>query len=231
MVREVDGRSSGVSARRALEMERVLVVSDMRIIRDGLAQALERRALRAEGIDAESLARTLATTRTLDARIVVVDLSMPTALALVGAISSVARDAGIVGFAATERDDDLLAGIEAGIIGFVSRSGSVEDLLEVIASVHRGEAVLSPRVTALLARRLSFLVPSTSRRHQLGKLTQREAEILALIVQGLSNKEIAGQLRIEVPTVKNHVHNILQKMQVRRRGDAAVRHAVQQLER
>ena len=99
------------------------------------------------------------------------------------------------------------------------REGSLQDLLEGIRQVTRGEAHDSPQLVTVLLRR--FAARRAPREPVLERLTARELEIVELIDQGLTNKEIAAQLYIELATVKNHVHNILEKLHVRRRTEAA----------
>jgi two-component system nitrate/nitrite response regulator NarL len=111
----------------------------------------------------------------------------------------------------------------SGFAGFVPRNGSINDvvaLLERLAACGpRNPVALAP---PLLVRPNSIKTDSL-RRPAIADLTPREGEILEMIELGLSNKEIARNLRIEVGTVKNHVHNILEKMNVRRRNQAAHR--------
>jgi DNA-binding NarL/FixJ family response regulator len=110
---------------------------------------------------------------------------------------------------------------QAEIAGYVGRNGSKEDLIAAVENAVRGEVLCSPRVAASLFRRLAAHVQITKRRPPEAALTGREQDIIALINMGLSNKEIARQLKISLPTVKNHVHNILEKLPVGRRGVAA----------
>jgi DNA-binding NarL/FixJ family response regulator len=203
----------------------VLLVSDVRIVREGLEQALLRRTVRVTAVDAEQLWHALRIRRAFEARVLVVDLSMERALMLARAVMNAAPEVRIVGFAAADGEVELMAGVEAGVMGFVSRSGSVDELVSAIDCVDRGEAVVSPRVTAMLAQRLARIAAPVAKEYTPEQLTPRELEILTLIVDGLSNKEIAVRLCIELATVKNHVHSVLQKMHVRRRGEAAARHA------
>jgi two-component system, NarL family, nitrate/nitrite response regulator NarL len=117
----------------------------------------------------------------------------------------------------------VIACAEAGISAFVAREGTAEDLVAAVHQAMRGELVCSPRVTALLFDRVAALSAERTTSIPTDALTEREKEIIPLVEQGLSNKEIARQLRVGAATVKNHVHNILEKLQVRRRGEVAAR--------
>jgi len=120
-------------------------------------------------------------------------------------------------------DDErvVVAFAEAGVLGFVEREASIDDLVESIVSAARREASFPPRIATTLLRRVSAL--GASRVPDVDALTVRERQIVELIAEGLSNKEIAARLYIEVATVKNHVHNILEKLQVSRRSEAVAR--------
>ena len=89
------------------------------------------------------------------------------------------------------------------------------------SSRRRGEDAISPKVAARLAKRVVMLSGALGLERHHPSLTRRETEIIELIEQGLTNKQIAQQLCIELPTVKNHVHHILGKLEVQRRGEAA----------
>jgi DNA-binding NarL/FixJ family response regulator len=95
-------------------------------------------------------------------------------------------------------------------------------LIATLASVVRDEMACSPRIAAALLRRVASLAVERSPWPSGARLTARELEVLGLIDEGLSNKQIAGRLCIELATVKNHVHNILEKLQVGRRSEAAL---------
>jgi DNA-binding NarL/FixJ family response regulator len=146
---------------------------------------------------------------------------MPEALALPDTIAAARLAVKVVAFSVAETDDEICECAEAGIAGYVARNGSKEDLIAAIENAVRGEVVCSPRAAASLFRRLAAHVRTKRQRPPEAALTSREQDIIALIDRGLSNKEIARQLQIRLPTVKNHVHNILEKLQVRRRGAAA----------
>src|SRR5262249_34883111 len=107
-----------------------------------------------------------------------------------------------------------------GVTGYVTREASLDELVAVIQSVARGEMLCSPRIAGALVRRVASLAAASPVRPRVA-LTGRELEIVALIDGGLSNKTTPGRLLIAVATVKNHVHSILEKLQVRARGEAA----------
>jgi DNA-binding NarL/FixJ family response regulator len=103
----------------------------------------------------------------------------------------------------------------------VLRDGTVDDLVATIESASRGELRCSAKIAAALLRRVADLATERDISKTNARLTRREQENACLVEEGLSNKEIAARLFIEVATVKNHVHNILEKLQVRTRGEAA----------
>ncbi len=136
---------------------------------------------------------------------------------------SAVPDAKVVALAMPEVEPRLVALAEAGISGYVSREGSIEDLIAVIESVFRGEMLCSPRMAATLLRRVTALAAERQPARARARLTERQSEIVALIAEGLTNKEIAKRLCIELPTVKNHLHTIFARLDVSRRSEAAAR--------
>jgi len=123
----------------------------------------------------------------------------------------------------TESESDALACIEAGAAGLLQREASLEELVHSIRAVVAGEARCSPKVVALLFSQIAQEAHTRKRLQLPGlpHLTSRERQILGLIEEKYSNKEIAVRLHIEVQTVKNHVHNILEKLQLHTRREAA----------
>jgi len=117
----------------------------------------------------------------------------------------------------------VLAMAEAGASGYVALDGSIEDLAAVVDSVSRGETLCSPVIAATLFHRVATLTRERQPEPIEETLTAREVDVLRLIEEGRSNKEIASALYIEIPTVKNHVHRILEKLNVHRRAEAAAR--------
>jgi DNA-binding NarL/FixJ family response regulator len=123
-----------------------------------------------------------------------------------------------------ESESEILGFIEAGAAGYVLKDDSVDALLRNIRAAYNNEALISPEIAAALVVRVSELANLFSTGvgfTESIELTPREREVLALISKDFSNQEIAQRLVIEVGTVKNHVHNILEKLNVSSRQDAA----------
>ena len=200
-------------------MTRILIVGDIRLYRDGLAEILGRRfdvVGTAAGAD-ETLARADA----LAPDVVLLDLAMASALDTIRALVAAGSPPRVVALAVPDAEREVIDCAEAGVAGFVTREGSIADVTATIESVARGEAIFSPKAAATLLRRVATLAAERAPGPDAGHLTSRELEIVSLIDEGLSNKEIATRLHIELPTVKNHVHNILEKLNVSRRAEAA----------
>lgn len=125
----------------------------------------------------------------------------------------------------TERINEVLQYVEAGAIGYVLKNDSVDDMLTAIRAADKGKAKVSPEIAAALMQRLTELSQQFASLSpnpiESANLTPRELEILELLGQNLSNQEIADRLFIEVGTVKNHVHNLLNKLEVSNREEAA----------
>jgi DNA-binding NarL/FixJ family response regulator len=201
-------------------MIRVFVVADIRLYREGLAQLLARE--RRFSIVGSAARQDEALTRLLDAQpeIVLLDMAMAGSVGSIRAIIEGAPHVKVVALAVAETDHDILACAEAGVAGYVSRDGSISDLIATIDSVVRGEALCSPRVAATLLQRVATLAAEHRTAATGASLTPRQREIVELIGQGLSNKEIARRLCIELSTVKNHVHSTLEKLGTHRRAEA-----------
>lgn len=204
---------------------RVVIVSGLRLLRDGLSEALAQSAGMSVAAAVADAERARAAIAAHEPTVVLVDIELRDSLALVRAINELPAVPRVVVFAVSDSDDALLPYIEAGISGYVARDGSIADVVATVESVGRGETIISPRLAASLFQRLA-----EQRRHRETRtvpggsaLTVRERQILSLLEQGLTNKEIARALGIELPTVKNHVHSVLEKLKVSRRGQAAAR--------
>jgi DNA-binding NarL/FixJ family response regulator len=136
------------------------------------------------------------------------------------AIQAAYPDARVIALNVPDDEAIVIACAEAGISGYVTEDSTLSDLVSAIECASRGELHCSPRVAATLVRRLASVSRGSLRVH-VADLTAREREILELVAEGLSNKQIAARLHIGLATVKNHVHHILEKLQVQSRSAAA----------
>jgi two-component system nitrate/nitrite response regulator NarL len=202
---------------------RILLVLDVRAYAEGLESSLDHETDIAI-VGTTTSGRGFAAVAALRPDIVLLDLGRLEKLPLVGAITEQSSETKVVALGVPETEAHVVACAEAGTVGYVPQEASIQTVTEAIRSAARGEALCSPRIAGGLLRRLA--VKSRSRSSSADAqpiLTRREQEILRLIDEGRSNKEIARALYIEVTTVKNHVHNILAKLGVHRRAEAAAR--------
>jgi two-component system, NarL family, nitrate/nitrite response regulator NarL len=205
--------------RRMTEPTSVLVVAAVRLYREGLSQALRERGFNVvgdpsvdRGLDALADVRPDVVLVTADPRVGVDEIQ---------AVMAAAPDARVVALAVPDAEGAIVACAEAGAAGFVTADESIEDLARAITNAAHDELGCSPSITAALARRLATLAGEQPPVDATARLTRREVEISDYLRSGLSNKEIASQLHIEVATVKNHVHNILEKLGLNRRTEVA----------
>lgn len=204
---------------------RVLIIHRNCLFREGLAFVLAQQpTIAVVGSVAEASA-VLGELEKLRPDVIILDLYLPGREGVEEAqrIRAVFPDAKIVIIGLDNAQSDILACIEAGGAGCLPQDASVEDLLNNIQAVAAGEALCSPKVAGLLFSRIREAGRERDLRQVSGLpgLTRREHEIMRLIAEGLSNKEIAVRLQIEVQTVKNHVHNILDKLHLDDRRAAA----------
>jgi len=202
----------------------VLIVADVRLYREGLAAGLgSRDNLSVLGTSA-SRVDACAKVHELRPDVVVVDMATRESLELIRDLRDEAADAKVLAVAVEEVTSDILRCAEAGAAGYVTEDASIDDLAAAIASIAREELLCSPRIAAKLFGRLSESGPRQAAAGlQVRMLTNRERDVYDCIRQGHSNKEIARRLNIAEPTVKNHVHHLLAKLEVTSRAQAAAR--------
>jgi DNA-binding NarL/FixJ family response regulator len=155
--------------------------------------------------------------------VVLLDMGLATDADAVAKIVAAVAPARVVAFGLADDEEAVIRCAEGGVLGYVPCEASVDDLVDVIDAVVRDELIVSPRVAATLLRRVGALAQSHTGGGPDVRLTSRETQIMALVDDGLSNKAIAQRLQIEVATVKNHVHNVLEKLGATGRADAAAR--------
>lgn len=202
-------------------MVTVFILVHVRLYRE----ALEAHLLHAPSVSvvgsAPYSAGALAALRRIRPQILLLDLGLKGSLRFAPMVRAALPDTRLIVLAISGLSPDVLACAEAGVTGYVTREATFSELVATIERAARGEVICPPTVTASLFERLATLARAQKVPSQLPEqiLTGREMEIVRLIKQGLSNKEIASDLCIAVPTVKNHVHNVLNKLRLERRRD------------
>ena len=199
----------------------VAIVCHVRMYREGLAAALAHDDRFEVALTAATAADAVDGIRTRQPDLALVDTATVDIGAAVQELRGAAPALPVVAIAVPETDERVVHCAEAGVAAIVTREGGLAELLDTLESVQRGELLCTPRVAASLLRRVGVLAADRPPPGAAEALTTRERQVVRLIDDGLSNKEIARTLSIELATVKNHVHHILGKLQVRRRAEAA----------
>jgi two-component system, NarL family, nitrate/nitrite response regulator NarL len=204
---------------------RVLFVSDVRFLRESLPKILHQQSELSIAWVAEDQNQALELVLAVHPDAVLLDTALPSGIDAVASIVAAVPDIPVIALAMVEAEHEILTWAEAGITGFVPRSASISDIIRTVSLAVHGEQICSARVAGSMIRRLRQLAVLT-REERYGpvveRLTAREQEIAELIAQGLSDKLIARHLHIAVATVKCHVHNILDKLKLQRRGNVAL---------
>jgi DNA-binding NarL/FixJ family response regulator len=200
----------------------LFIVTDVKLYREGLVQALEQAdSLRVMGT-ASRIGQIKADTQAGERVVLLFDVKSPEGDAPLESVLAANPNMRAVAIGVTESEPEIIAWAEAGISGYVTRDGTVAELVATIEAVARDEFACPPRITTALLHRVAMLASEQRiiSRPQ-ARLSRRELEILFLVEDGLSNQEIAHRLFIALATVKNHMHNILDKLQMRTRIEAA----------
>jgi two-component system nitrate/nitrite response regulator NarL len=214
-----------VAPSREAQRYGVFIVTPIKLYRDGIAHFLGASPPFEVLGTANEGTTTIRLVQELRPDVILLDMTLDRSRDTARALRLLLPRIPIVALAVPESDDDVVNCVEAGISAYVPREGSLDELLTTLVLAVRGEAECSGRVTGELIRRVAALAGRWQEQESpvATILTVREAEVVSLIDDGLSNKQIAHRLCIEVPTVKNHVHSILEKLGARSRGEAAAR--------
>jgi DNA-binding NarL/FixJ family response regulator len=201
-----------------MESIRILLVEDQTLMRQGLKTILDLEpGLRVVG---EATDGEVGIRQALDLRpdVILMDVQMPRmdGIEAIAAICAVWPEARIIILTTFGRDDYVFQGVRAGAVGFLLKDAPANHLIETIRRVHGGEVFIQPEIASRLLREL--ITPQAS---PIEPLSEREREVLVLVAQGHSNREIAERLVLAEGTVKNHVSNILGKLQAENRTQAA----------
>jgi two-component system nitrate/nitrite response regulator NarL len=197
----------------------VFIVADVRLYREGLAGSLSTCSRLVVVGTSASREDTCQRVPQLRPEVVLVDVATRESLELIRDLRAEALRCKVLAFAVEENMTDIIECAEAGAAGYVSADASLDDLVTAIESIARSEFVCSPRMAAQLFGRISERGERWS--VQANTLTSRERQVLDCLRQGKSNKEIGQTLNIAEPTVKNHVHHLLEKLDVTTRAQAA----------
>jgi two-component system NarL family response regulator len=211
----------------AVALIRVLVVDDHAVFRRGLISVLETAAdITVVGEAADGL-EAIERTELLRPDVVLLDLRMPVldGIAACTRIKSDEPGTRVVMLSVSEDEADLYASIRAGASGYLLKEISVEEVAQAVRAVAGGQSLISPRMAGKLMDEFATLArraEESPRVTNTPRLTDRELEVLGLVAEGLNNGEIAKRLFISQNTVKNHVRNILEKLQLHSRMEAVV---------
>lgn len=209
-----------------LKKTRILIVEDNRLLREGIARLLDGQGdLRVVGALGNS-DKTI--TKIVENRpgIVLLDLGLRTqnSLNLVRQIRKKFVWLKVIVMDLVPMESDIVNYVQAGVSGFILKDATTDEFLETIRSVGRGNTVLPPQLTgSLFSQILDQAISGQSRTRLIDsvRMTKREAQVIELIADGLTNKEIALRLHLSPSTVKSHIHNILEKLALRSRVQIA----------
>jgi two-component system, NarL family, nitrate/nitrite response regulator NarL len=200
---------------------RLVIASEVRFLRECLGEVLGRVAsLSVVGYGA-NLDQTLKIIRDLRPDMVLFDAAMHDGPQAVRQLRKIRAGLQVVAFAVSESVDTVLSWAEAGVAGYIPNTTPMNDLHALVVEISAGRQICSPLVAAGLLQRVAAIALEPTDQAAGHALTPRELEIVRLISAGLSNKEIARQLNIGLATAKSHVHNVLGKLKVQRRGQVA----------
>ena len=202
----------------------LLLIEDNRLLREGLTVMLkEQPDLKVVASPGNSDAVIKA--KKLKPTVILLDLGLRSqnSLRLLGLLKKHVRDARVIGMDLVPVQEELVQYVEAGVSGFVLKDATFDDFLRTIRSVAKGANVLPPPLTGSLFSQIAERATRKRRGNPFAsvRMTSREREVVALIAEGLSNKDIAQRLHLATDTVKSHVHNILEKLALHTRLEIA----------
>jgi DNA-binding NarL/FixJ family response regulator len=206
---------------------RVLLVDDQSLFREALATLLGARAEVQVVGEAGNGFEALVRSAELRPDVVLMDLHMPVldGIAATRRLRVEQPEVRVLALTTFDDDEDVFEALRAGALGYLLKDVSADRLVEALLAAARGESVLQPSVAAKVVARLAQLDAATRSRPQplVVPLSDRELDVLRLLADGRSNREIAGELFLAEGTVKNHVTNVLAKLGARDRTQAALR--------
>jgi DNA-binding NarL/FixJ family response regulator len=208
----------------ALDDIRVVVVDDHDLFRTGLRNLLEEQGVNVVG-EAANGQSAIRLVSELAPEVVIMDLNMPglTGVETTRHLAGIAPLTRVVVLTISADDDDVMNALMAGACGYLLKDSSIQDLITGIRAAASGESLISPQIAAKVLQRLRSQSTSEDAAATIrAELSDREIEVLKLIANGKDNAQIARELFISPKTVKNHISNILMKLQIDNRIQAAV---------
>ncbi len=204
---------------------RILIVDDHEMVRNGLSTMLEREEDFAVIGEAQNGVEAVDKAKSLKPDVVLMDLRMPEmdGVEAMRRIRAEQEDAKFLVLTTFDTDEYIFDAIEAGAKGYLLKDTSREDLFRAVRTVNRGESLIEPAVVSRVLNRLTELSQRSAQGPDHLALSEREIEVLELMAKGAANKQIAGDLSITESTVKTHVANIFQKLDVSRRTEAVTK--------
>lgn len=206
-----------------LDKINIVLVDDHPLFREGVAMTLSGASgleVVGQGVSADDAVRLV---KDILPDIVLLDISMPGGgIEAARQISASYPVVKIVMLTVSEHDDDVLSALQAGARGYILKGVGGEELISIVRAINRGESYVSPDLAARLLVEAQSAKLHDAPPDPIAGLTAREEQILKLVSRGLSNKEVGRDLDLQEKTVKHYMTNILQKLQVRNRVEAAI---------
>ncbi len=208
-----------------MDVIRILIVDDHEMVRDGLAVMLSRQDDFSVVGEAQNGLEAVEKARELQPDVVLMDLRMPelNGVDAMRRIRDELPDLKFLVLTTYDTDEYIFDAIEAGAKGYLLKDASREDLFRAVRAVHRGESLIEPGVQSRLLDRLAQLSRQATQSSSNETLSGRETEVLQLMAHGSANKAIAAVLSISESTVKTHVSNIFQNLEVGQRTEAVTK--------
>jgi two-component system NarL family response regulator len=216
--------ADGGMAPATLDTIRVLICDDHALFRRGLVMVLESEPGIEVVAEAEDGDDAVARAEETAPDVVLMDVRMPkmSGIEATRAIADVVPSAKILMLTVSDEEEDLYEAVKAGATGYLLKEISIEEVANAIRAVTTGQSLISPSMASKLLTEFNNLAKQAQQKVLAPKLTERELQVLKLVAQGLSNREVAEQLFISENTVKNHVRNILEKLHLHSRMEAVV---------
>lgn len=201
---------------------RILLVDDHALVRNGIASLLTANNIEVVGEASDGL-EGLEKARELKPDIVLMDITMPlcNGLEATRLIKAEMPQVKIIILTVSDDDEDLFEAIKSGAEGYLLKNIRAEEFLTLLSGVVKGEAAISPLLATRIIEEFSRQMKGTAASASESEITRRETEVLKLVTNGFSNKEIASDLNITENTVKYHLRNIMEKLHLRNRAQVA----------